>query len=229
MLSFESICSLEYGEAEQVFILDSFFRHSNGKNSCWKTERVQGEKGCWSSTQGNVPQEWAREVEKGCWDREKEENWWPVWEGSEMEAQAVERGQRTTEEELFQINCYPSRQSWTQSDGVAATMKRMTDRLSQGQDIPGGWKLIRPLIEARKRGGRQSTWEALESINTEAPPDLWPSQWAEQYFSSNWKREGWLRLISVHKNLWVILYEYATLYFLYCTISYYVNELLIFK
>lgn len=127
-----------------------FFRHSNGKNSCWKTERVQGEKGCWSGTQGKVPQEWAREVEKRCWDREKEENWWPVWEGSEMEAQAVERIQRTTEEEVFQINCYPSRQFRTQSDGVSATLKRMTDwLLSQGQDVPGAWKLIRALIEAR--------------------------------------------------------------------------------
>ncbi len=82
-----------------------FFRHS--KNSCWKTERVQGKKGCWSGTQGKVPQQWAREVEKRCWEREKEENWWPVWEGSEMEAQAVERVQRTTEEEVFQIHFYP--------------------------------------------------------------------------------------------------------------------------
>lgn len=123
-----------------------FFRHSNGKNSCWKTERVQGEKGCWSGTQGKVPQEWAREVEKRCWDREKEENWWPVWEGSEMEAQAVEGGQRTTEEEVFQNNCLPSRQCRTQSDGAAATLKRMTDRLiRQGQDVPGAWTpLSRP-------------------------------------------------------------------------------------
>ncbi len=124
-----------------------FFRHS--KNSCWKTERVQGKKGCWSGTQGKVPQQWAREVEKRCWEREKEENWWPVWEGSEMEAQAVERVQRTTEEEVFQIHFYPSRQSRTQSDGVAATLKRMTDRLSQGRDVPGAWKLIRALIKAR--------------------------------------------------------------------------------
>lgn len=91
-----------------------FFRLCNGKNSCWKTESIQGEKGCWSWPQGKVPPNWAREVEKRCWDREKEENWWLVWEGSEMEAQAVERSQRTTEEEtIFQNNCLPSRQPRT--------------------------------------------------------------------------------------------------------------------
>lgn len=84
-----------------------------------------------------------------------------------MEAQAVERCQRTTEEEFFQINCYPSRQSRTQSDGVAATLKRLLNTLlSQGLDIPGGWKLIRTFIKARI----SLKSERHLYINIEAPP-----------------------------------------------------------
>lgn len=181
-----------------------FFRHSNGKNSCWKTESVQGEKGCWSCTQGKVPQDWAREVEKRCWDREKEENWWPVWEGSEMEAQAVERCQRTTEEKetVFQNDCFPSRQSRTQSDGVIATLKRTSGRLiSQGQDVPGATHQGLTQASIALKHLSPSTLR-LYQVVIQAPSKMTCDQVNELHnISAVTEREEWLRFWVIQK--WV--------------------------
>ncbi len=188
-----------------------FFRHS--KNSCWKTERVQGKKGCWSGTQGKVPQQWAREVEKRCWEREKEENWWPVWEGSEMEAQAVESPKNDRKPSTGFSNSFLPLQTIPNPVWWCCCNPEEDDRQTKsGSGRPGCMETHQGPYKGQNSLQNEVVSKALESINIEAPPDdSWPSQWAEQYFSSDWKREGWLRLISMHTHVWAILNEYITL------------------